>query len=1050
LRPSTEVVDSETQTPMAPSTSSTSEPIPSKTPLTDARLTDRERLAVLLAGARLLAELEAAGQHLAGGAGGWEGAALGEDGRLVGLEVAEGTDRVLPQERLRDLVGHLFGSAERVAGRGAARRIVRRLLERWRQSLAPVPARRLVREILAEAPFLSAEGGVEPEEPADSLGAARRLVVRGRFRDAVEVLDRLSDEPEAEALGLRCRLLLGELGAVVHRLHGLAETPLPPGVVVDLADAAVRAGGNLHRPELVRLWLDRARAETGLDDRPAGSPGAGKLAAEAARAAVVTAEAAWDRGDQEGVRRALEEAAAVVDLEACPRVAWRWHQARGLEAMAAGDGEAMVEALSRALTADRRALCRHEAGGLWSDLGVGRARTGDLAGAERAFLHAQRLLGGCDGQRQTTLALYNLAEIRLRRGRTLGVVEILRRSTDDNRLNKNVRGLIHDLALWARFELVQGRPEAALEHVDEALDLADRRELDWFRAELRLLEARALGRLRREEEARQALEEVSAEALAELEPEERPGLFALAGWPERALEEAAGTPFELFWRAVLEGLPSPPTLRWAVLEELEPGRFARVVLDLETVRAGTVPPAERRRAVSTFRRLGATLYADALERVDAGPWLALGAYQGAARGGEAGDPARVRRLLDEAGYPEARLERWREAEPTPEVVVGGAGGSEEIVAELDGGRLVLRARQVDAVLKALFSVVLRDLDGTAGVAQWQRSPGRSGWSGRPARRGARPEIVGESPGLLAAIERIERLATGDLPIFVLGESGTGKELAARHLHRSSPRRERPFVAVNCAALNENLLLSDLFGHVRGAFTGADRDRAGVFESAEGGTVFLDEIGDLPASAQGMLLRVLQEGEVRRVGESLPRKVDARVVTATHRDLRAMVAGGEFREDLYYRLCVGVVDLPPLRDRGRDAVLLAEHILASLDAGAAEGTGGPRRLTAAARSRLLAHRWPGNVRELENVIRLAATLAGAGPIDVVHLELPEAPGGERGRGARVGDYHGRVEAFRRRLIEEALAASGGNKSEAARRLGLSRQALSYLTKELRIV
>jgi transcriptional regulator with GAF, ATPase, and Fis domain len=313
------------------------------------------------------------------------------------------------------------------------------------------------------------------------------------------------------------------------------------------------------------------------------------------------------------------------------------------------------------------------------------------------------------------------------------------------------------------------------------------------------------------------------------------------------------------------------------------------------------------------------------------------------------------------------------------------------------------------------------------------------------RRSDRSKIVGESPELISAIERIERLAPGDLPILLLGESGTGKELAARHLHRSSGKRDNPFVAVNCAALSENLLLSDLFGHVRGAFTGADRDRAGVFETADGGTVFLDEIGDLPPPAQGMLLRVLQEGEVRRVGETLPRKVDARLVTATHRSLRDMVEDGGFRQDLYYRLSVGVVELPPLRDRGSDPVLLAEHLLEAVDGG--------RELTAAARARLLAYHWPGNVRELENVIRLAAALAGPGPIGPELLELPDDSAGAAsgsGKGKELGDYHARVDAFRKRLVREAMEAAGGNKAEAARRLGLSRQALSYLTKEMKIV
>jgi DNA-binding NtrC family response regulator len=279
--------------------------------------------------------------------------------------------------------------------------------------------------------------------------------------------------------------------------------------------------------------------------------------------------------------------------------------------------------------------------------------------------------------------------------------------------------------------------------------------------------------------------------------------------------------------------------------------------------------------------------------------------------------------------------------------------------------------------------------------------------------------------------------------MICGESGTGKELAARLVHRLSPRARAPFVAINCAALSETLLLSDLFGHVRGAFTGADRDRAGVFETAQGGTVFLDEIGDLPGSAQGMLLRVLQEGEVRRVGESLARKVDVRVVAATHRDLAAMVRAGSFREDLYYRLKVASLALPPLRERGDDLLLLARSVLARL-----APHGAPPVLSPAAQARLRGHSWPGNVRELANVLAVAAALADGGLILPEHLDLPPLPGrGGDDAGEGPSEYHRRVDAFRRKLVADALAAAGGNRAEAARRLGLSRQALSYLARQL---
>lgn len=294
-------------------------------------------------------------------------------------------------------------------------------------------------------------------------------------------------------------------------------------------------------------------------------------------------------------------------------------------------------------------------------------------------------------------------------------------------------------------------------------------------------------------------------------------------------------------------------------------------------------------------------------------------------------------------------------------------------------------------------------------------------------------MLGESPRLRSALERLALLAPSDLAILILGETGTGKELAARRIHRLSPRATLPFLAVNCAALPDSLLLSDLFGHVKGSFTGADRDRAGIFEASHGGTVFLDEIGDLPLPAQGKLLRVLQEREVRRLGESLPRKVDVRIVAATHRSLISMVNDGEFRRDLFYRLKVGSVVLPPLRERGQDVLLLGEHFLVR------EGY----QLSSEARQRLRSYPWPGNVRELRNTLEVAKALADDYVIRSEHLELPDSD-----RCAAVG-YHEQVREFRRELVREALNASGGNRAEAARSLGLSRQALSYLVRSLAI-
>jgi two-component system response regulator AtoC len=269
---------------------------------------------------------------------------------------------------------------------------------------------------------------------------------------------------------------------------------------------------------------------------------------------------------------------------------------------------------------------------------------------------------------------------------------------------------------------------------------------------------------------------------------------------------------------------------------------------------------------------------------------------------------------------------------------------------------------------------------------------------------------------------------------------------ARAVHRLSPRSAGPFVSVNLPAIPAALAESELFGHVRGAFTGADRDRRGLIEEANGGTIFFDEIGDLPAPLQAKLLRTLQEREVRRVGENRPRSVDVRVVSATSRDLVREVEASRFREDLFYRLHVAVVRLPPLRERGRDALLLARFFLNGC---AREYDRGALRVSPEAAAALLSYPWPGNVRELQNAIAQAAALCDAGGL--VGPDLRPEP--IRGAGSRrrepAGDYRTRVDAHRRALIRDALDRHGGNRSRAARDLGLSRQALLYLIRELRV-
>ncbi len=304
-----------------------------------------------------------------------------------------------------------------------------------------------------------------------------------------------------------------------------------------------------------------------------------------------------------------------------------------------------------------------------------------------------------------------------------------------------------------------------------------------------------------------------------------------------------------------------------------------------------------------------------------------------------------------------------------------------------------------------------------------------------------PTIVGRSPAMRTVFDRLDRIVECDLSVFVHGESGTGKELVARAIHEFGARAKGPFVSENCAALPDTLLESELFGHARGAFTGADRAKKGLLEQAHGGTLFLDEIGDMSAEMQKKLLRVLQEGELRPVGSSQRVLVDFRLLSASHRDLERMVGEGTFREDLYYRINVLDLRLPSLRERPEDVPLLARALL---ERAAGEMHRPVPALSASALERLAAHAWPGNVRELENEMRRMVVLGhdvvtandlSPSIVPAVSVEAP-APSPEGFR----GDLPAAVARFERRAIEAALARHEGNKSRAATELGLSRFAL----------
>jgi two-component system, NtrC family, response regulator AtoC len=301
-------------------------------------------------------------------------------------------------------------------------------------------------------------------------------------------------------------------------------------------------------------------------------------------------------------------------------------------------------------------------------------------------------------------------------------------------------------------------------------------------------------------------------------------------------------------------------------------------------------------------------------------------------------------------------------------------------------------------------------------------------------------IIGRSGPMQEIFATIERVAPSRATVLLTGESGVGKDLIARAIHFHSPRKDKPLVKINCTAIPENLMESELFGYEKGAFTGAQTSKPGKFEQADSGTVFLDEIGDVPASIQVKLLRVLQEREFERLGSNLTRHIDVRLVAATNQDLRAALEQGTFREDLYYRLNVVPINIPPLRERKQDIPFLANHFVRKL----APDTGSRvERITDAAMEKLMAYHWPGNVRELENVIERSLVMVSGTELDASDIKLESAP---RPR-PQSGDAHFLPEGvtldeYEQEIIREALKRADGNKSQAARLLGLTRNALRY--------
>lgn len=389
------------------------------------------------------------------------------------------------------------------------------------------------------------------------------------------------------------------------------------------------------------------------------------------------------------------------------------------------------------------------------------------------------------------------------------------------------------------------------------------------------------------------------------------------------------------------------------------------------------------------------------------------------------------------------LRRAKEIHPDLSVVMLTAFGTVQTAVDaLKIGAYDFLTKPVEP--EALFQVVDRGLERSRLLGENDRL------HELVARQCGAHELVGDSLAIRRLKEGIAAVAESDYTVLIRGESGTGKELVARTIHNLSGRRKKPLLTVNCPAIPDQLLESELFGHVKGAFTGADRDRKGIFVSANGGTLLLDEIGDVSPGIQTKLLRALQEGEVRPVGSSKSIPVDVRILASTNQPLEKKIKDGSFREDLYYRLNVLTLNVPALRERQGDVAVLAHHFL---ELACDEMKCASKRLSPEAVACLTTQEWPGNVRELQNFVRRLAVFTSAELLELAHVRLVEGLDTVTGEDNGLAPYKEAkekiVDDFTRTYVEELLAAARGNVSEAARQSGLSRVALQKILKRLNI-
>ena len=366
---------------------------------------------------------------------------------------------------------------------------------------------------------------------------------------------------------------------------------------------------------------------------------------------------------------------------------------------------------------------------------------------------------------------------------------------------------------------------------------------------------------------------------------------------------------------------------------------------------------------------------------------------------------------------------------TPVAVITAHGNVETAVRALKVGAFDFISKPLD--LRGLRQLV----DSALRLPQAKAKPGKT-------------RMLGESAAIAELRQMIDKVARSQAPVHITGESGTGKELVARMIHEQGSRADSPFVPVNCGAIPSELMESEFFGHKKGAFTGAVADNKGLFQSAEGGTLFMDEIADLPLAMQVKLLRVIQEKSVRPVGGQEEVPVDVRILSATHKDLRELVAASQFREDLFYRVNVIELHVPPLRDRGDDVALLADALLSRLAAD--QGINLPQ-LTDAALNKLASYDFPGNVRELENILERALALSGDAPIDAddIQIQVTRGIAGTRSTDPLANALGDQLESVERNAIVRALEECRYNKTAAAKALGLTLRALRYRMQKLDI-